>query len=98
MSIDNWNSRCLPSAKEKLELISLIGSFLKRSGLKPKEESKLLHEIHKSNLVKTTVTDLENLLGSVVTLLLAFTESQSLDPLVKFHRSFNINAVLQIFD
>ena len=80
MSVDNWSSRCHPSNKEKLELVALIGNFFKRSGIKPKEESKLLHEVHKSNLVKITSTDLPNLLGDVVGYLLTLTEAQSLDP------------------
>ena len=83
MSVDNWNLRCRPSTKEKLELVALIGNFLKRSGMKPKEASKLLHDVHKSNLVKLTTTDYPHLLGEIVGYLLTLSESQSLDPEVK---------------
>lgn len=83
MSVDNWSSRCLPSTKEKLELVGLIGNFFKRSGIKPKKESKLLHDVHKSNIVKITNTDLPNLLGDVVGFLLTLSEAQSLDPEVR---------------
>ncbi len=51
--------------------------------MKPKEASKLLHDVHKSNLVKLVNTDYPNLFGEIVGYLLTLSESQSLDPEVK---------------